>query len=508
MWRLAWRTLVVRPWRTLFLLTGYAIGVGVMIVLLSIGDAMMAQAGDERLVGGGTLSVLPDGLDLEVMKTGGLGGMYFSIPNARFVHAQILRSPRLGDTVQAVAPQIEGKLVYVTLADGQVVTVRASGEIPSTTAAVGAAPVLTAGTWSDDDGDRAWLTPTPRERLSVMDHFHETPADAEDRSTWAEWHYFNVRTPDAERWAFLTFALGGDVPAGEWGGQVLLTWHESGRPPRTFEAIIPREDIRYDLHSPDLTLGGSTVRVDEAGRYLVRATARERLATARDAGAALRPRLGAATAQVELVVTPEPRAYFPNAAIGGDGLLSGYAVPVLRGTVSGRICLDTQCTAFAEAPAYHDHNWGTWRAVAWEWGVVQAADFGLLFGRVERTDSIQATAPLFVYLTDSLGFVGLFRPRLISYDDSRVALVNGVRVAVPARATFQDVRGADTLVVTLETEDVLVTDTRDRPRPRDAPAFELPRPYFVQLKGRATLTGRVGGRVLDARGVAFFETYR
>ncbi len=494
-WRLALRTLSVRPWRTLALLAGYAIGVGVMIVLLSIGEAMMAQGREERLVGGGTVTVLPEGLDLEVLKTGGLGGMYFSIPNARFVYEQMLTSPRWADTIVAVAPQIEGKLLYLRLKDDRLLTLRATGEIPSRSAAVGAAPTITAGRWEDDDEDRAWSMPTPRERLAAMDHFHETPAAAPDRATWAEWHYFNLRTPDADRWAFLTFALAGDVPQGDWRGEVSLTWHQTGRAARRFAMTVPREAVRYSTTDADLTLGGSSVRLDEAGRYVVTATARE-------IGVAT-----GATARVALVVTPEPRAYFPNAAIGGDDLLSGYAVPVLRGTVHGEICLDARCTRFDAAPAYHDHNWGTWRAVAWEWGVVQAGSFGLLYGRVERTDALAVSEPLFLYLTDSLGFRTLMRPKRIHYDDTRRVVVAGVPVMVPARATLEDIRGADTLTLALDVEDAMVTDIRDRQR-GDGSWRDAPRPYFVQLKGRATLRGRVGGRAIDATGVAFFETYR
>jgi hypothetical protein len=492
--RLAWRTLAVRPWRTLFLLSGYAIGVAVMIVLLSIGDAMMAQARDERLVGGGSISVLPEGLDLEVMKTGGLGGMYFSIPNARFVHAQVLASPRLGDTITAVAPQIEGKLLYLRRGDGPLIPLRATGEVPSASAAVGAAPRVTEGAWADDDGDRRWLRPTDAERLAVIDAFHETPPGAADRDTWAEWHYFNVRTPDAQRWAFLTFAIGGDVPAGEWAGQVLLTWHEQGRAPRTFVATVPRADVRYHTDGPDLALGSHTVRVDSAGRYHLRAAAREQG--------------GGATATVELTVVPRPRMYFPNAAIGGDALLSGYAVPVLQGAATGRLCVGATCTDFDAAPAYHDHNWGTWRQVAWEWGVVQAEGLALLYGRVERSDSTQASAPLFAYLADSLGFRALFRPRLISYEDGRAVRVGGRTVQVPSRARFADLRGGDTLFVDIDTEDAHVTDTRTQRRRQGEDVVALPRPYFVQLKGRATLRGRVGGQPFAATGTVFFETYR
>src|ERR671935_2043892 len=97
--RLAVRNLAYRPWRSLLLLVGYALGVGVMIVLLAIGEALLTQARDEKLVGGGTVTVLPQGLDVEVMKTGGVGGLFFSIDRARFVYRQLLGAPRLARSV-------------------------------------------------------------------------------------------------------------------------------------------------------------------------------------------------------------------------------------------------------------------------------------------------------------------------------------------------------------------------------------------------------------------------
>src|SRR5215467_15024909 len=112
-WLLAFRNLVLRPWRSAFLLLGYSLGVGVMVVLLSIGEALLAQARDEKLVGGGDITVLPEGIDVEVMKTGGLGGLFFSISNARFLDLQLLSNPRNAPGVTAVAPQIVDKLVYL-----------------------------------------------------------------------------------------------------------------------------------------------------------------------------------------------------------------------------------------------------------------------------------------------------------------------------------------------------------------------------------------------------------
>src|SRR6476620_7101428 len=129
--RLSFRHLALRPARTLLLLAGYGVGVAVMVVLLSIGEAMLTQARDERLVGGGDITVLPEGIDVEVMKTGGVGGLFFSISNARFLDLQLLSNLRNAPGVRAVAPQIVDKLVYLRTPDGRERAVRATGELPS-----------------------------------------------------------------------------------------------------------------------------------------------------------------------------------------------------------------------------------------------------------------------------------------------------------------------------------------------------------------------------------------
>ncbi|HEY0996881.1 MAG TPA: hypothetical protein VGD77_12880 [Gemmatimonadaceae bacterium] len=493
---LALRNLVDRPWRTLFLLFGYATGVGVMITLLSVGEALMTQARDEKLVGGGEVTVLPEGVDVELLKTGGLGGMFFSIDHARFVYRQLLASPRLSREVSGVAPQVEGKLLYLRTAGGREIPVRATGEIPSRGALVGAAPALASGTWADDDGDRRWRDPTPEELRHEIDHFHQpTGATARDES-WGEWHYFNVVSADRKRWAFITLMVGGAMATDRWGGQVLVTLHEQGRPARRFVRLVPKEQVTFSTTRADLDVGESTARVLPDGRYAVRASA-----PAEEGGAAV---------TVDLAVSPAPGAYFPGAALGGDAIVSGYAVPALRADASGSICVSTRCERFDGAQSYHDHNWGTWRGVTWEWGSARAGSYSLLYGRVQPPDSVAAAQPLFVYLVDSLGFRALFRPRTIAYTDARTVVVEGRAIRVPSRAVMMDARGDDTLRIELEVEDATATDTRRSLAERgEVGALRgIARPYFVQMKGVARISGRVGGRVVSGAGTGFFETYR
>ena len=494
---IALRNFLLRPWRSLFLLLGYSLGVAVMIVLLSIGEALLDQSKDERLVGGGAITVLPEGVDVEVLKTGGLGGMFFSIDHARFIYRQLLAAPRLHDVVSAVSPQIEGKLLYLRTADGAERTVRASGDIPSLTTAVGAAPTLLGGAWRDDSLDRRWRFPTAAELRHDIDHFHLPPPEAAGDPTWAEWHYFNVISPDRRQWAFITYMLAGAVgdSAGRWGGQLLVTLHEQGRPARRFTSTVPARDVRFSTTDANLRIGEARVDVLADGRYALRGTAREE---------------GTGTpVTLDLVVAPAEGAYFPGASLA-SGVVSGYVVAGLRADATGSICVGGSCVRYHGAQAYHDHNWGVWRGVTWQWGAARAGEYTFLYGRVESSDSTTTTPSLVVYLVDAQGFLALFRPRDIRYVDGRTTRVDGAVIRTPSTAEMVDIRGDDTLRISLAIEDATATDTR-------TPAVErgdglasraIARPYFVQMKGTATISGRIRGTPLAGRGAGFFETYR
>lgn len=508
---LAFRNIVHRPWRSVLLFFGYGIGVGVMIVLLSVGEALLAQAKDEKLVGGGAITVLPQGLDIEVMKTGGVGGLFFSIAQARFIYRQLLASPRLAPLVSAVAPQINNRLLYLRTLDGREHAVRASGEIPSLTRAVRGPVSIGAGNWRDDDGDRRWMNPTPAELQNDIDHFHVLPDSSANRDSWAEWHYFNVISPDGKRWAFISFIVAGDVTTERWGGSLAITLREQGNGQpgsRKFESYIPRHAVQFSTSSANLTLGSSSVTVQPDGNYRVVA-----VAPATE---------GSSAVSVDLIVTPAPRAYFPGASLAQGEFVSGYTVPGLRASATGSICVGSRCEKYDGAQSYHDHNWGVWRGVTWDWGAARAGDFTILYGRVLGPEQKGRETPLFVYLIDAQGFRAVMRPVRIAYDDARRAIVGGRSIAVPSKAAFADARGADTLRVELTMEDAIATDTRVRSRRggpfsnRDAlqergdpqPHAESKRPYFIQMKGIARISGRLGGSPVAGEGLGFFETYR
>jgi hypothetical protein len=235
------------------------------------------------------------------------------------------------------------------------------------------------------------------------------------------------------------------------------------------------------------------------GRYAVKARARE------DGGAS--------TVDVDLIVSPAPGAYFPGAALSSGEAVSGYVVPALRADASGSICVDGKCDRYEGAQSYHDHNWGVWRGVTWDWGASRAGQYTFLYVRVYPPDSAASIPPVLVYLIDSLGFRAVFRPKVISYEDGRTIQSGSTTLHVPSRATMYDVRGDDTLRIDLSIEDAIATDTRPQSTAKegergDPLGTEKAHPYFIQMKGTARISGRLEGAPLTGSGTGFFETYR
>jgi hypothetical protein len=472
---LAFRHLRVKPLRSLFLLLGFSLGVGVMVVLLSVGEAMLAQSRDVALVGGGEVTVLPEGIDVEAMRSGGVSGMFFGIDRARYLTRVIFGGPRHADVVEAVAPAIENELVYLATGRGDTVAVRVGGEIPSRAAAVGAALDVRSGVWSDTPADTAWIAPTLQQLYDELDRFHIPPRRD---STWGEWHYFNL-VPGPEEWWYVSYLVGGEVPDGRWGGQLLITRRRPGGGYERYTADVPAERIRLDTTRADLTLGDNWVRQRD-GEYRIRARARG----------------PAGRVEADLLVRPASRRYFPPAELRADDFLSGYVVPALSARASGRICAGGRCRSVTDVPAYHDHNWGVWRDVSWEWGAATGTSLSLLYGGVYAPDSATAGAPFFFAVVDSMGTRQVLRFRDIAYSGSQPAAEKGV-VSAPERFELVAARERDTVRLRVSVTDVQVTRMG---------AAGVSR-YFLQMRGAWRLDGRLTGSLVADSGLGFFETF-
>lgn len=486
--RLVLRHIALHPIRSIVFVGAYASGVAVMLALLSIGEVMVVQSRDEKWVGGGDVSVLPAGVDLETLRTG--GAVFFGLEQARFVARSILDGPRLAYAVDAVAPWIDDRAVYVRRSGSDAaVPVRASGQIPSTARGLGAAPEVTSGEWLDSEADRLWLRPTPFQLYSEIDRFHLPPASVRGDTTWAEWHYFNLLWPDEERWLYLSYILGGDLSSDRWGGLVLARLRTPDGRHRSFADTVSAGEIEFSTSSPDLRIGPHSVDLlDEPARYRVRA-----VLPSLQRGPPLR---------VDLEIEPAPHRYFPPAELASSGsFVSGYVVPALRARARGTLCWDARCWEVEETHAYHDHNWGTWGGVLWDWGVAHAGDLDLLYGGVHGAAVEEARrrgTRFLVYAVDSAGVAAVLEPKTLDYSGSRPVIFEGETVLVPEMLTWTARRGEDSLTAVIELQHIGLSRLS---LGADAQV------YFAQMQGTMTLAGKLGSRPVSARGPGFFETY-
>jgi hypothetical protein len=199
-------------------------------------------------------------------------------------------------------------------------------------------------------------------------------------------------------------------------------------------------------------------------------------------------------------LAPEPNRYFPPVELRNDSFLSGYVVPALSASASGRVCLAGRCRRFIDAPAYHDHNWGVWRDVTWEWGAAQGTRLDILYGGIygSRDAAVESSAssPFFLTLVDSLGVRQVLRFSSIRYVGSQPATGSSAATA-PTSFSLLGTRESDTLRLEVNVSDALATRM-------GAGRF---RRAFLQMRGQFNLSGVVAGEAVADSGRGFFETW-
>lgn len=478
--RLVWASFLQRPGRGVLLLGGYALGVGVTIVLLSVGGALVEQARDKELTGGGDLIVLPTGIDLETLKTGGVSSMFYTVEQASLLYREVLAGSRFADRVAAAAPWIDDELLYLE-ADSGLVPIAAAATIPGLAESLDVAPTLVAGDWEDIEADRRWRDPTDAELYRSLDALHLPRGTAAADSTWAEWHYFNVLLPGSG-WLYLTYMIAGRVPDGRWGGRMLATLVRPGSGERVYDIRVPSEQVTFTEGRPDLVIGRSSVTIADDGAYTLVAH--------------IPSETGGGPLTVDLTVAANSRRYLPPVEIGGEGIVSGYTVPLLDARADGRVCEGSRCRDIQGAQTYHDHNWGTWGGVTWDWGQARTGDFSVLYGGVSDGNRDRgATGPRILYLTDADGFAGILSIRRLT-----TWWPDGDERTAPDSISIIATSDADSLELT-----VTVGHSRATPVPI---RMDGPTALFFQMRGSATLSGRLRGARVRATGDGFFETWR
>jgi hypothetical protein len=455
--RLALRSLATRPIRTAVLACGFGFGIAVMAALLGVGDVILEQAHSPALEGGG-----------DVVVTGRFG----PLENGRFLIASILASPDLASRTAAISPSRRDTLYL--LKGGRATAVRVTGGLAGAGRAVGDREIERAD-WADGDADRAWSTPDGTAILKAMDRFHPIPAVPEFAAAWAEWLYFNGRTADGRLRFYLTFMVGPATTPGKRIASVRLQLDRDGKT-TTYTAGEAIDDAKVLEAAPDLDIAGNRVR-------LVDSQYRIALALPGAAGT--------------LVLRAAPGQSLPPATItGARGWLTGYTAPVLAGTVQGELRIGSDVLAVRDAAGYHDHNWGFWRGVRWQWGQVAHGDLSFIYGRIFPPPDVAdpERIPGFLGILGANGPVGF--STAVSLEEAGDERGQPQRVSVHARGPAIDV------TLQLAVDRLVRTPTAMTSSASGMPAS------FLQLGGEYRVTGTVGARTVDftARGAA--ETFR
>jgi hypothetical protein len=453
---LAVRSLVARPVRSAVLAAGFGFGVGVMAILLGVAEVVLEQAQAPALVGGGDV----------LIRTGP------QVP-AQLLLSGTLQSEGLRSRVRTAAPFHTSQL-YLIHGDRST-RVSARGGIPSLERLLGDRETASFAGWVDTADDVAWTRNSPEEVLRQIDRFHPIPGATEWDDSWAEWLYFNGRAAEAR--FYLTFLAGPRLENGRRAAGVRLQLERAGRI-ETYSAAteIMDEDV---ADAPDLRIGASSVRL-EGMRYRIR------LELADDRG---RPLVGDLTLEASA-----GRLVPPVEIAGARGWRTGYVVPITSGRLDGEIVSPDGPVSLANGRGYHDHNWGYWAGVSWQWGQVQHDDLSFIYGRV--FPPADAADPDRVP-----GFVGALGPDGPNgyATDVRITETNDERGS-PRTTALRAGGNAFDLELRFDVSSIVTTRMSQGPL---ATGLD-----FLQLRGQYTVKGHAGDRAFDFTAPGAAETFR
>lgn len=451
--RLAVRSLTAHPVRSGVLALGFGVGVAVMAILLGVAEVVLDQARSPDLAGGGDVVI----------------DMAPQVPVRLLLSGTLLADP-IRRRVRVASPNQNARLYLVT--DHGQVQVRTRGGIPSLERALGDAETAATDAWRDTPADVAWTAQSPEQVLRQIDRFHPVPDAPEWASSWAEWLYFNGRAAQAR--FYLTFLAGPAQADGRRSSGVRLQLDRgAGVEPFFGTATLTSAEA---LKAPDLTIGDSSVRLDGL-RYRVHLDLRD-------------AKQRRATGDFTLQASPG-RLVPPIEIAGVRGWRTGYVVPVMSGALDGSLTVGGETISLAGGTGYHDHNWGFWQGVSWQWGQVQHDDVSFIYGRVfpPRDAADPDRIP---------GFVGALGPEgpLGYATNVTITETNGAD-GRPTRIAIRARNNSLRLQMQFDVASAVVS--------QGTQASGLD---FLQMRGNYTVTGRAGGRDLSFSAPGAAETFR
>jgi hypothetical protein len=391
-----------------------------------------------------------------------------------------LQSDALRPRIRAVGASHTTDLYL--LHNGRATRVAARGGIPSVERALDDPETAPIDAWRDTPSDVAWTNAPPDVVLRLLDRFHGIPDAPAWANSWAEWLYFNGRSNDAA--FYLTFMVGPRNTNGTRSASVRL---QIERPPSpdgfgaagVMESFSGRADLTDPEwnRAPDLAIGASSVTLDGM-HYRIHIDLEDGRGRKALGDMSLEATAGRLVPPIEIT--------------GAQGWRTGYVVPVMSGRMEGAIDIDGVRVSL-DGRGYHDHNWGFWKDVSWQWGQAQQGDLSVIYGRVfpPREAADPVTMP---------GFVGVLgRDGPLGYSTNvRIAEENDERgqprkIAVRARGSSLD----------LDLQFDVASAITSRMQGAVGSGID-----FLQMRGQYTVSGRAGSREIQFTAAGAAETFR
>lgn len=453
--RLALRSLTAHPIRSAVLAAGFGVGVAVMAILLGVAGIVLEQAQAPALAGGGDVLIR----------------LSLPVP-ARLVLSGTLQSDALRPRIRAAAASSATDLFL--LHNGTATRVAAQGGIPSLERALNDPETSSVASWRDSPEDTAWTQAPPDVLLRQLDRFHGIPEGTPWGNSWAEWLYFNGRSNEAS--FYLTFLVGPRTTSGARSAGVRLQLEHNGQT----ESFTGRAELSDSelVRAPDLTIGASSVRLDGM-RYRIHLDVEDARGKKAIGDLSLEASAGRLVPPIEIT--------------GARGWRTGYVVPVMSGALDGAIEIDGTRISLAGGRGYHDHNWGFWQGVSWQWGQAQHGDLSVIYGRVfpPREAADPETIP---------GFVGVLGP------DGPLGYTTDVRITEedeggrPKTITVRARGSALDLDLRFEVASAVTTHMAQGPLANGVD--------FLQMRGHYTVSGNAGTREIKFSAPGAAETFR
>jgi hypothetical protein len=295
-------------------------------------------------------------------------------------------------------------------------------------------------------------------------------------ASWIEWLYFNGQAGSTR--FYLSFLAGPQLSSGKRTLSVRLQLDRGGKMTSYSEATeVTGEEL---ASAPDINAGPNTVRLVGAD-YRIHID--------------LPAESGGSRASGDIVVRALPGQSLPPFTMrGARGWLSGYVVPVMGGELAGAITIGRETIDLTGGAGYHDHNWGFWEGVRWQWGQVKSDALSFVWGRVYPPEDAADSArlPGFLVALGPEGPIGYATDVDIDEQDAPTSAPR--RIVVTGRS--------DSLALTL---DVAVDHVETTKMGEGSFGGGM---NFLQMRGQYRVSGSIGERKIAFSGPGSAETFR